>query len=446
MTRKSLSVISSLVLGLGLGFCLLVSSASAQTGLQTPLYEGEIVGTQVNVRSGPSTNYYAVARLGAGTRVKAYEEKFGWLAITPPDGVFSYVSKEFVTLSPDGKIGTITGDNVLVRAGSMLNDQKTTIHSKLQRGDKVSVLGESAGFLKILPPDDARVYVSADFVAKVGSDGTPIGRGGPRPALTTQAVGSQPADAGTGVAAAGHGRSAEGEAVPAATPAVAVPSGDELGQQQTKMADVENRMALILRRPVLEQTFEDVEPVYKELSTSGDLEISLRSKARLVQIGKIQENQKLLAEMRNINSEADKIRAMSKEERDKERQKALEQVLKPRAEYVAQGKLDTSSVYADLPGPKRYRLRDPATGQTLAYVEVADETKFDVRRLLGAVVGIIGRKDFDARNNVYVVYPDEITLLAEVEKPTVFKPESKEPSNTQGSTPLEAPQATQPAN
>ena len=44
---------------------------------------GEVTGTEVNVRSGPSQNYYAVTRLSAGHRVVIIDKRPSWVGIAP---------------------------------------------------------------------------------------------------------------------------------------------------------------------------------------------------------------------------------------------------------------------------------------------------------------------------------------------------------------------------
>jgi SH3-like domain-containing protein len=139
---------------------------------ETVPFTGEVNDRQVNVRSGPSTNYYVVVRLAAGARVQVVAEESGWYGIVPPEGCYSLVSKEFVETAPDGT-GTINGANVRVRAGSDLDSHRYAVQVKLSKGSAVRVLGEAdEGFLKIAPPDGARVWVHSDYIVRVPEDGS----------------------------------------------------------------------------------------------------------------------------------------------------------------------------------------------------------------------------------------------------------------------------------
>ncbi|MFA7238416.1 MAG: SH3 domain-containing protein, partial [Phycisphaeraceae bacterium] len=99
---------------------MVVSVASiafaATSGAANPPFTGVINNNDVYVRSGASKNYYDVAKLQSGTVVQVRELLYGWYAIDPPPGSFSYVSQAYVQLAADGKTGTVTGDNVRVRA------------------------------------------------------------------------------------------------------------------------------------------------------------------------------------------------------------------------------------------------------------------------------------------------------------------------------------------
>ena len=58
----------------------------------TPAFAvGEVTGTEVNVRSGPSGNYYVVMRLSAGHRVVIVDRLPSWVAIAPPKGAYSLI-------------------------------------------------------------------------------------------------------------------------------------------------------------------------------------------------------------------------------------------------------------------------------------------------------------------------------------------------------------------
>ena len=68
--------------------------------------------------------------------------------------------------SEDGKAGTVSQENVYVRAGSELERRKTSTQVLLPKGESVSIIGDADGFYKIVPPKGAHLFISAQYVAQ----------------------------------------------------------------------------------------------------------------------------------------------------------------------------------------------------------------------------------------------------------------------------------------
>lgn len=161
-TRSFVTVVLFAILA---AFCFAQDSNSVK--LPEPPYYAEITANDVYVRSGPGTQHYFTGKLNRASTVKILSHKFTWSLILPPEGSFSWISKQYVTIdktNPD--IGIVTGDDVRVYAGS---DFVAPIHSdrvqvKLNKGSKVSLLGEEIGdYYKIAPPDGAYLWVSTEY-------------------------------------------------------------------------------------------------------------------------------------------------------------------------------------------------------------------------------------------------------------------------------------------
>lgn len=154
-------------------FILPTGLMGQQPAPQTPAatltfpFEGEINGTNVYVRSGPGVNYYPCTKLNAGDRVVVQGEKFGWYQIVPPTRCYSYIDMSVVEKQASGKSGKVTQDKVYVRAGSDIEDRKTSTQLVLNKGDAVRILGEADGLYKIAPPTGAFLWVSKQFVENV---------------------------------------------------------------------------------------------------------------------------------------------------------------------------------------------------------------------------------------------------------------------------------------
>jgi len=136
-------------------------------------FVAEITGDNLYVRSGPGTNYYHCGKLNKGDKVKVVDRQFSWSCIVPPAGSFSWISMQYVKIDPNNPAaGTVTGDSVRVYAGSdyVKPLYSTTLQGKLNRGEKVKLLGEQMDdYYKIAPPPFAYLWVSTDFTKPLGS-------------------------------------------------------------------------------------------------------------------------------------------------------------------------------------------------------------------------------------------------------------------------------------
>jgi hypothetical protein len=138
-------------------------------------YVAQITGDNVNIRSGPGTDYYRCGQLNKADKVKVVGSQLGWSRIVPPVGSFSWISMQYVRIDPnDPAVGIVTGDGVRVYAGS--DDEEpmhsTTLQLQLNRGDKVGLMDEQKNaYYKIAPPTGAYLWVSSKYVEPLGPVG-----------------------------------------------------------------------------------------------------------------------------------------------------------------------------------------------------------------------------------------------------------------------------------
>ena len=130
-------------------------------------YVAEITGDNVNIRSGPGTNYYDCGKLYKGDRVEVVNTKLGWSCIVPPAGSFSWISMQYISTNiQDVTVGIVTGDIARVYVGA---DDLKPMHSlseqiRLKQGDQIKLLGEEEdGYCKIAPPIGAYLWVSSQY-------------------------------------------------------------------------------------------------------------------------------------------------------------------------------------------------------------------------------------------------------------------------------------------
>jgi SH3-like domain-containing protein len=151
------------------------SAGEAEEGVPSFPYIAEITGDDVNIRSGPGTNYYRCGKLNKADRVKVVGSQFSWSRVVPPAGSFSWISKQYVSIDPSNPtVGTVTGDAVRVYAGSehLKPIHSTTVQLKFNRGDKVRLLGEEEGdYYKIAPPAGTYLWVSTKYTKPLGPVG-----------------------------------------------------------------------------------------------------------------------------------------------------------------------------------------------------------------------------------------------------------------------------------
>jgi hypothetical protein len=161
------------ILGGVTGMLLLAESVFAE-----PPFEDRAVTREVDVRSGPSPEFYATSRLRPGDRVQALDDKAaeklpvrpspGWVAIKPPHGSFSWIQDRFLE-HKEGGVAIVLGTDVPVRIGSsVVNDPPRVQQVKLQRHTLLVVLGgkgvtdQEGLWLPIEPPLQEVRYVPAD--------------------------------------------------------------------------------------------------------------------------------------------------------------------------------------------------------------------------------------------------------------------------------------------
>jgi len=137
---------------------------------------------EVEVRSGPSMNFYATSKLRAGQQVKVIsrgeKNHAGWLAIEPPPHSYSWINANFVKRNPGSATGfVVTAEDspVPIKPGSnVYNDEPTVESVKLPRGTQVVIVsGEKilggASWLLIEPPVGDVRFLPESAVAKGGS-------------------------------------------------------------------------------------------------------------------------------------------------------------------------------------------------------------------------------------------------------------------------------------
>ena len=405
-------------------------------------FVGEIQGTSVYVRSGPSDSYYPTTKLSKGDRVTVRGTKFNYLKIEPPAGSFSYVGKAYVERHGDGRKGRVnTAANV--RTGSELNSMKTTVQTKLEPGSEVTIQGEQEEYFKIDPPPGAYLYVQKDFVIpreRVPAEGEAIAQvpqdGGQARQPQQQPETAPPAPDGTGAAGAIADAATESEQQPEATGqdrvATAAPGAGQTGgnaaaeegsapstrpnasQPATATASADARFeqleadfAAAGRQSVVEQPVDELLGRYQELVKEESLPESLKRVAdvRIAALNVRKQTRDEFAAVRKTQEEM----ASRRKALQAEREELEEQIKATQVEFFAAvGTLRTSSLQQGPRGTTLYRLTDPESGRTLVYIRTSSR---DVTALLNQFVGVKGELTSDPLLRLRVITPTEAKLV-----------------------------------
>ena len=437
----------ALLLTLGLAFAsssaLAPNTAAAQQEDDQALPEVEnaryqFIGKVTNttyVRSGPSKNFYATAKLEKGAEVTVVGIKYQWLKIVPPPGSFSLVPKVYVNRRGDGKIARVT-NTLNVRAGSSENAMKSTIQTKLEPGQDVEIIDEQDEYYKIVPPEGAYLFVQMHDVQPIRRTDQPgqiVSNDGQAAEPQPQRPQDVPAGPEAGETAA-EAPSDDAAAAPTdevatlnlqpeqADPALAGPD-TQPADDTTATADAGEAPATTTKpaRVNVAEEFRRLESEFEAASKQSvadqPIEQLTEGYTKLVEAGGLRGSMKRIADARlqalQIRADArEQLLAFRKgqeemrrrhEELKVEQQEIDERIAQTRVElYTAVGTLRVSSIQQG--DTVLYRLVDPGTNRTLVYIR-SNDPKY--AGLLNQFVGVRGDLTNDARLKMKIITPKE---------------------------------------
>jgi uncharacterized protein YgiM (DUF1202 family) len=338
-----------------------VSASDAEGAVTSFPYTAEITADNVNIRSGPGTNYYRCGQLNRGSRVNVVASKHSWSHIVPPEGSFSWISKQYVSIDPDKPAeGIVTGDAVRVYAGSeMLKPiHSTTVQLKLNRGDSVRLMGEEKDdYYKIAPPIGAYLWVSTQYTKPVG----PISKA-PAPFEPQVEVKQAPVVA----------------VVPTSLPL----EGDKLKEYYA----LQKRIKAERAKPLDQQNYTTIKEKLAAIAAIKDSGKAAKYSAYAVkQIGRYELAQSAAKEVRLQDAQLQKIQNRI----DKTVARKFEQV-PDTGRFAVVGRLETSNIYGLQPVPVHYRVVDEQ-GRVKCYaVAKGTAMELDLSGFLGRKVGLVG--------------------------------------------------------
>jgi uncharacterized protein YgiM (DUF1202 family) len=374
--------------------------ASADVENARHSFIGSINASSVFVRSGPRDDAYQTTKLDKGTEVTVIGIKFDWLKILPPPGSFAYVPKVYIERHGDGSVGRATRE-IIAKVGSDLNPLKIAPMAKVDEGDDVQIIGEADEYFKIQPPPGSALWVNKQFVdpVRMVPDATPDNK---NTMPIVDGGGSAPAAPATPDAGAGPTTLPSG--AEAAAPAATQPA-DEASKAADQFDSLESDYAAATDKSITEQPVAELLSGYQSLLKIDALPDSMRQIAE-VRVATLK-----------MRDEAKQEYLAFKETQDKtnERRKALaaeQEEIEARVKqnsvtlYAAVGTLRTSSIQHA--GSTLYRITDPDTGRTVAYIRTTDAGPMG---LLGQFVGVKG-----------TITTDDSLNLKMIDNPSVVEP------------------------
>lgn len=320
----------------------------------------EITGSDVNIRSGPGTNYYRCGKLQKGDIVKIVTTDSGWSRIVPPVGCFSWISVQCVSMSLDDRdTGIVTGDGVEVYAGSDYVEpmHSTSLQVTLNRGHRVRLLGEEkGGYYKIVSPTGAYVWVSATYIRPI----IPVRETPP------VAVDSNDIDAN------------EPNETTSVVPVEPYVEAEKLKEYYALQKQIKAELA----KPIVEQDYADVKKALVEISKNKNAGKAARY-AKFV-IRQIEDFELALAVAKQIKLQNEQLQKV-REKIDKARETKLAEV-EDLGRFAVMGQFATFETY----GPKHYRILDESGNMVCYALPSGKAAQLDLGKFLKQKVGLVG--------------------------------------------------------
>lgn len=348
------------------------SGSSKEVDTSSFPYTAEITGNDVLVRSGPGTNFYRCGKLNTGDKVKVVDKQFSWSRIVPPVGSFSWISMQYVTINPtDPSVGTVTGDNVRVYAGSdyVKPHHSTSLQGKLSKGEKVKLLGEQLDdYYKIAAPPFAYLWVSTKFTKPA-----------PEPVKAPPVVTTPPAVTTPSPVEPKVEPNEPGD-TNATTVVVPVPVAPKSPLERYR--ELKEQVKAEHDKPADQQDYTDLKKALLEIA--NDKEAGNAARFSQFVVRQIEGYELALAVVKEVqlqNEQLDKIRAGI----NKARTTRLAEV-KTMGKFAIVGEFQTYLTY----GPGNYRIVDEAGKMVCYALPTGTASKMNLSGFVGQKVGLVG--------------------------------------------------------
>jgi uncharacterized protein YgiM (DUF1202 family) len=367
-------------------------------------YVAEVIGTDVYVRSGPSTAYYFCSKLNEPTRVIVVGQTYGWSKIVPPEGSFSWISKNFVRVDPDNPtIGFVTGDNdipVRVWAGSNYEVpmRSSTEQTKLNRGDIVTIIQkqDQGDYYKIVSPTGAYLWVSSQYLKYVGA--VPKAESSKLPPKPQDEINIQTKPKAETPKVEEVEKTINVTKPEKTVVEPKVPSTTE-DKKIKQCQAIEEKIKTEISKPIAEQNYEiikkDLKPIAEDQKAG---KAQLYAKYLLDRIAGIELAMFASDELKRQDTELSRIRAKIKKARDE-----LLAEIPPLDKFVITGTLKPSNIFTARVRQKRYLIVND-TGKIQCYaIPASKSTDAAVQKLINRKVGLVGKVTSDPKSPVSLI-------------------------------------------
>ncbi len=379
---------------------------SAPTANASTPFFATVTADNVYVRSGPSVqSSYPFGKVGRADVVRVVEENFGWSRVQTAGAAFAdltgfVAADDRVQLSADGGSLTVTAVTELRAPNIGADSSPESSWKQIGRIDVGATLaalnridGERGSVWRVKLPDAGEGWINSNFLR----------RSTPAEAATFAGATAAPVVAADGSASLADVPAEPGAAVEVAA-APAGPSPEELAAESRRatFATLEATWLKVKGQPIAEAELGALFAAYTALAADPacDAAMKARSDARTQQLAVQQEVQGKLRELANakarLSGESEQISSVAR-------------AIEARSDYTAVGVLNASIVYDGTQLPLLYRLQDPSSGQTVAYI-VPDEA-FRLTSMLGTLIGVRGESCFDDALKLDTITPTTIDYL-----------------------------------
>ncbi len=390
-----------------------------------------VTADNVYVRSGPSVqSSYPFGKMDRGDVVRVVEENFGWARVQTAGRAFAdsfgYVTvDDRVQMSTDGT--TITASAVTeVRAPNISTDSTPDSSwkqvARLEAGATLPVVQridtERGSVWSVRLPESGEGWINSNFLRRATADEA---RGYDQevaaPASANGVASTvQPAAAQEGVEVVTESvtqetltidgsRDIEVKTVETTEVVVPAKTAEQVAAERRRalFAELEGKWLVMKGQPIESAELTALYAGYMTLAAEPGLERAIKATAatRLEQIEVQQDVQERITQLKDTKARL---------AQECEQINGVASAIEARSEYTAVGVLNASIVYDGKTLPLLFRLQDPASGQTTAYLTPADG--YQLSTMVGTLIGVKGDTSYDDALKLDTITPRTIDFLS----------------------------------